>query len=515
VAQPAGLDYVATVVTDPNNPGGSVQLGTQHGTGADVRVNLGFDLLGDMGKFAVKYWSHEDQAGFSQYDPGDFLLSEQLLPIRFAGAFDTGMADALDAHAVTTVRDLRLTFSRRAFATSRAIGHWSIGLREVDHKRDFSGIYHALVPGLPLVVGREDLDPVADSASVISKFSGRGPDFGFDVQVPMGKRFHFAASVSAAVLRGDVQSIYTSMSRLYAVLPGDTIEQVLGDDLVPFLNEWVLLPEPGENPRPQVLQLAMPEGVVNYSRSTSAQALEGSLSVRYRAWRALEVFAGFRATRYDGVGLEVRPILSETSVIGQVPTSAPGLLGLAVDVPVIGVVESTRSVEYEGFFLGLGSLSEPHVPHHRSRPGRLRWSATRASARDIVSLGVTQDVTVESGRVRLRLQPGPGGPRWRSRSSARSARPWRASPAWWKSRWCGAPLRAAFPPSSASARPWPRQEDWTRDCSPKCATWWQWPRGRAGSGSPRWPSISPWPWPAPGRAPASSTPTSTAPRSRS
>ena len=354
MAQPSGLDYVATVVTDPNNPGGSVQLGTQHGTSADLRVSLAFALHDDLGMFSLKYWSHEDQSSFSEYSAGDFSLAEQLPPIRFAGAFDTGMADALDAHAITTVRDLRLNFSRQAFATRRATAQWSVGLREVDHKRDFGALYHALIPGLPLVIGREDLDPVADTASVLSKFSGRGPDFGFDVQVPMGKRFKFAASVSTAVLRGDIQSGYSSMTRLYAVLPGDTIEQVLGDDLVPFLNEWLLLPETGENARPQILQLALPAGVFNYSRSTSAQVLEGSLSFRYRAWRELELFAGFRSSRYDDVGLEVRPILSTNDVLGQVPTTAPGLLGLAVDLPVVGVVESTRSAQYEGFFLGLG-----------------------------------------------------------------------------------------------------------------------------------------------------------------
>jgi hypothetical protein len=76
--------------------------------------------------------------------------------------------------------------------------------------------------------------------------------------------------------------------------------------------------------------------------------------VRYRAWRTLEVFAGLRSTRYDDVGLEVRPTLSETSLVGQTPRAIAGIDGLSVTVPVVGVVETTHSVNYDGFFLGLG-----------------------------------------------------------------------------------------------------------------------------------------------------------------
>jgi hypothetical protein len=106
--------------------------------------------------------------------------------------------------------------------------------------------------------------------------------------------------------------------------------------------------------QPDVLQLAVPAGVVNYSRSASAQVLEGALSVRYRAWRTLEVFVGARSTRYDDVGLDVRPTLGETSLVGQTPTSVAGIEGLSVIVPVVGVVETTHSVNYDGIFLGLG-----------------------------------------------------------------------------------------------------------------------------------------------------------------
>ena len=109
-----------------------------------------------------------------------------------------------------------------------------------------------------------------------------------------------------------------------------------------------------EPPPPDVRQLALPAGVVNSSRSASGQVLEGALSVRYRVWRSLEVFAGARSTRYADVGLEVRPTLSEASLIGATPIGLADVEGLAVVLPVVGVVETTHSAEYEGFFLGLG-----------------------------------------------------------------------------------------------------------------------------------------------------------------
>jgi len=354
VAQPSGLDYVAVVVENPTNPGLSQQFGMQHGTDGNLRFDIGFALSGDKGRFSVKYWSHDNESFYSDYDPGTFAQFEHFAPLRFAGVLDDGAADAVDAYALTKTRDFRLDYSRLAFTTRHVIGRWSIGLREVDHNRAFETAYYALAAGLPFVPGRPELDPFPDRANTASNFSGRGPDFAFDVEIPMGKRFRVSAGVSTAILRGDISSGYTSLSRFYAVMEADHIGQILGQDLIPYLQNWVQIPPDADPPAPQVLQLALPAGVVNYSRSASAQVLEGALSVRYRVWRGLEVYGGARTTRYDDVGLEVRPTLSETSLIGTTPSSLIGVEGLGVTVPVVGVVETTHSATYDGFFLGLG-----------------------------------------------------------------------------------------------------------------------------------------------------------------
>jgi hypothetical protein len=231
IAQPSGLDYVALTITNPADPTGSLQTGTQHGTDDSLRVDVGFAFRDDIGRFGLLYWSHEDQASLSQYDLGNFAFGENIAPIRFAGVFDDGSADAVDAHATTTIRDLRLNFSRQAFATKRMSARWSVGLRTVDHKRNFGATYHALLAGLPLVVGRPDLDPQPDTAAYVSEFSGRGPDFGFDFDLPLGKRWKVAAGFSLAMLRGDLSTRYSALSRLYAEAPGDTITRVLGPEL--------------------------------------------------------------------------------------------------------------------------------------------------------------------------------------------------------------------------------------------------------------------------------------------
>jgi hypothetical protein len=356
VAEPNGLQYVAVVVDNPANPAVSQQFGTTHGTNGNLRFDLGFALRDEKGRFSMKYWSHDDEGFYSEYDPGTFGLREHYAPLRFAGVFDDGAADAADAYAQTKTRDFRLDYSRLAFATRHAVGRWSLGLREVDHNRAFETAYYGLVANIPAVVGREDLNPLPDRANGASSFSGRGPNFGFDVEIPMGKRFRFSAGFSTAILRGDLSSGYTSLSRVYAVLPpgSSDIAQILASDLADYLAEWVQIPDDPNNPPPQVQQLSVPAGVVNYSRSTSAQVLEGALSVRYRVWRGLELFAGARSTRYDDVGLEVRPTLSETTLVGQSTRSVAGIPGSSVTIPVVGVAESTRSVDYEGFFVGLG-----------------------------------------------------------------------------------------------------------------------------------------------------------------
>lgn len=350
-AQPSGLDYAPVLVADPNNPGANVQLGTRHGTSADPRVNLSYGFRDDIGTFSLHYWSSQDRVNFSEFDPGSFALGESLVPNLFAGFIDNGFADAVEAFAETKTRDLRLDFSRQAFRTPRVSARWFFGLRQVDHDRALSARYHSLVTGLPVALDRPDLDPRPDIVSTSSRFSGRGPEFGFDVDVPLGKRFQISGGIAAAVLRGDVSTQYASVSRFYGELDNGVLQFILGPSLGSYLEAWTQM---NPNDRPQLEQISAPIGVVNNSRTASAQVLDATLTVRYRIWREFEIYAGGRSTRYTEVASEIRPILTETLIINPTPSSVPGVPGLSINVPVSGVQETPRSVDYEGLFFGLG-----------------------------------------------------------------------------------------------------------------------------------------------------------------
>ena len=91
-------------------------------------------------------------------------------------------------------------------------------------------------------------------------------------------------------------------------------------------------------------------------------------------------------------------------------------------------------------------------------------------SRDIVTLGVTQDVAVKSGRVRLRLQPGPGDPAVVETIERDVRRRWPACPDWSTSRWSGRRRPPASLPCWASGLPWPLPEASTKDSCPRSVT---------------------------------------------
>jgi hypothetical protein len=312
VAQPTGLQYVPVVVADPNAPGSSQQISAQHGTEGNSRLRLAYGLRDDLGTFTVTYWSHDDRSVSSVFTPSSFGLGEALMPAGFAGAFDDGTADAVRAVAETKTRDLRLDFSRQAFATRRANARWFVGIRQVDHNRSFGAEYFALVPNLPFDVAFADLQPAPDTATQTSQFSGRGPEFGFDLEVPVGKRFRVTGGVSTAILRGDVVTEYFSISRAYAMLDGGTVTEVVSPQIAAVLASGQAGP---------VEQITIPIGVQNSSRSATAQVLETSLAVRYRFWREFEAFLGLRATRYADVATEVRPIVNDVDLSARAGAS--------------------------------------------------------------------------------------------------------------------------------------------------------------------------------------------------
>jgi hypothetical protein len=356
IAQPSGLQYVPATFNDPTDPFSTDVAGMKHGTSAESRGVLGYDFKDDIGRFTLAFYSHADRAGFSATDPSLFVLGESLVHPAFAGVFDDGTADGAVAGAITEIRDLRLDFSREAFSTRRVSARWLVGIRRVTHVRDFGASYFALAANLPplqppLTGTRPDLDPLADVASSRSEFEGRGPEFGLELILPVMKRLRVETGFTGAILRGKIESQYSSRTHFYALTSGDVVIGVVGPPFAEF-EETDPLGAPLVN---AIRQVSLPYHGRIESTPASAQVLEGYLGLRLAVWRQVEVYGGFRSARYDDVGMDLRPVVSAPEVIGKSLAFVTGQTTPYVSgVRVEGVSQTPRSVTYEGFYLGAG-----------------------------------------------------------------------------------------------------------------------------------------------------------------
>jgi hypothetical protein len=84
-------------------------------------------------------------------------------------------------------------------------------------------------------------------------------------------------------------------------------------------------------------------GVTTDQEATS-QVLETYLGVRWKAWRGLEAFGGYRIARYTDVGADIRP---NQITWTRDPSSR------AINAVVADVIRTSHSVNYEGFYAGV------------------------------------------------------------------------------------------------------------------------------------------------------------------
>lgn len=335
VSQPLGLEYDPASRANPTNAFDTAILEFPEGTHTRPRVRVGYRLKNDMGEFVLTYWSQADIALLSEASPGSFIYGEiQALPLS-AGAFDDGLADAFEAEAITSSRDLRLDFYRIASDRKRLRLRWLLGFRRVYHERRLAVSYFALAPNLPPPVQtdfgqlRPDLFPDPDRVNRLSKFEGRGVEAGLEARLSLtpGGRVWFETGFAVAGLRGDLDTTYSSVTHLYVL---DN-----GTDLVPIEPPYVELDDP--NLVPDISQAAVPFGVKR-SGSMSATVIDAFGEVRWNVWRSIEMFAGFRNLRYADAGADIHPT--------GVSISPNGLLNFQ------NVSTETRSAIYEGFYFG-------------------------------------------------------------------------------------------------------------------------------------------------------------------
>lgn len=350
ISQPAGLEY--TPATQSSLTGSDTTLlSVPYGTIARPRYRVGYVFRNGIGDFILTYYSQTQRSRIQATSPGNFVFGETLVNPFFAGVLDDGRADGFVSDSTTAIRDFRLDFGREAFDTPRAKGKWFIGLRRMSHRRELSARYLALVPPpdqfpplVPPFGPRPDLVPLPDTAVSESQYSGRGAELGMDFVVPFGAKgkVSFEAGLALAALRGRIRSRYLSLTRVYAV---QGLQDFCGGAtcvLAPPFDEFSLqIQDVGVtiNVIDHINQLTVPIGLNAPSLSSTGEILDTYLGFRWRAWRGLEAFAGFRSTRYGNVAAELRP--------KTVSVSANGVLN------VQDVSRDRHSVHYEGYYLGL------------------------------------------------------------------------------------------------------------------------------------------------------------------
>lgn len=368
VAQPAGLQYSPATFIDPTNPFGTQPLYIDHGTTDKVRYGVAWELPKQSGELAFAYYSTTDLADLAMERPGIFVYGESLTLPDFAGVNNNGLADSFSAVANTRLRDTRLDYKRSAFRNSRMSGKWFVGWRRVDHDRNHSAAYFALIPlDIPPLIPPAVIIPdgqrealaygfdsvtravVGDTATVSSSFEGRGPTVGIDLEFPLWKnKIVIEGGVDGTVLRGKTTSNYTSRNFFYQ-LEGTAcamLEPVCPTVLQP--EDYDVFDDSFIDPLSQqiayvandITQNPLRGGVQTRRISTNGMVLDMYLGLRWRALKWLEVEGGFRSTYYDNVGVDLRP--RDTVVDLE-----------SGQVIIQSVEQLDRSATYEGFYGGI------------------------------------------------------------------------------------------------------------------------------------------------------------------
>jgi len=332
IAQAAGTEYEPVSFSETGSPFDTQLLTLDHGTESRFRYRAGYEFRSNLGAIVFTWYAHKEETLVADDRPGQYVFGEVLAHPLYAGLNNDGLADGYGATADTVLRDFRVDFSRAAFRSPRVEGHWFIGYRRIQHKRYIDAQYYSILNDLPPLIPpgpdpRPDLAPGADLVSMDSKLTARGLEGGMDFLFPVLKNdLVIEAGFVLAVLRGDLDSSYNSTTNYYQLNVPMQPPEVLSPPYLEF-----------ESDVDDITQEQNRVGLNVNGRQTSSDVLEAYLGFRWRAWRALEVFGGFRQARYSGVGVDLRP----------------KLVAMGGGTNIEDVTEVDRSVTYEGFYGGV------------------------------------------------------------------------------------------------------------------------------------------------------------------
>ena len=357
--QPVGADFKPATLHDPSNVCNTRVLGMKTGTENRFRARAGYRLKDNIGEFMMTYTSMNDPMSLDRINPGQFIYGILLTGQQHAGVFNDGLADAFTSDAELKTRDLRIDFYRDAFKGRRLSSKWFVGYRRVVHKRAIDATYFALAPDIPNVLNPISgeasetlflrLQPRADTASQVGQFNGRGLETGMTFKMNLGssKKIWAEADFALALLRGKIDSSYSSITHRYILR--DTGGNFLYE-LAPPYDEFEEFTDPNDPTSPaiaeQIRQQNLRSGLTVESDPGASMVMEMAVSVRWRAWKNLDLFAGFRQSYYENIGIDLRP---------RTIAPAGNQVSEGVDL-VVNDNDATRelkSVSYEGLFFGI------------------------------------------------------------------------------------------------------------------------------------------------------------------
>lgn len=333
-AQPVGSDFdFATVRTVESSQSSTLPFG--FGTENRARWKGSFVLPNDAGEVFLTYWSSRISRDEVTTSPGNFAFAEiQALPI-YSGVLDDGYADGVFASAHLQTRDLRLEYRHTLATTDRSRVEGFVGLHTVDHDRRTEVAYYGLAAPLPPFINPvtgapiPSLEPVPDLVTTRSRFSGRGISVGANYRFEVAaRRVWIEATFDWSLLRGSKSSTFFCSTAAWAVNEAGQLFYVPPEDLGAVIEDSTF--------GPRLVQVRFPVSLTEGKTSQSASVFESSVGVRWRVWKSIEVLGGIRTSRYQNLVDDIRP-----TVVGS-------------DLSVLDYERTSRSLGYEGFYLGAG-----------------------------------------------------------------------------------------------------------------------------------------------------------------
>jgi hypothetical protein len=338
LAQPAGADVTVTVRQDLNTGLNNAVEAVPFGAESRMRYRAGYEFRDNLGKIVGTWFATQHEGIQKELTPSVFQFATTNVFPEFPGVFDDGLADGYISSYGLTTRDFRLTYYRDFQRAKRVKARWFAGYRRMSHTRSVDTSYYALAANLPPFLQpisgpNSALEPAADRGQSRSELSVRGIEVGLEVDLPIWRdRVWIETGLSVSAMRGKVDTDYESRTHFYAYPDGD-------GNLV-----YVDPNDSGSFDDPEIVPLLRQEkadvAVRGNSVATGSGAIEGFLGFRYRAWRNLEVFGGFRSQYFDTVAEDIVPTAATRSDDGR-------------RYSVTAVERLSRSLTYEGYYLGM------------------------------------------------------------------------------------------------------------------------------------------------------------------